>query len=117
MVSPPFCVERREKKSSEGAILAVMKLLSVPAVALFSLLAPVSVSAGTLEARAPSFYDFSQSAIKLDDKTPVEGSNPLVYCSNPATNSLQIDSVDLTPNPPQAYVLTAHMLSWYCVMC
>lgn len=89
----------------------VMKLLSAPAVALFSLLAPVSVSAGTLAARAPSFYDFSQSPIMIEDKTPVEGSNPLVYCSDPSVNSLKIDSVNLTPNPPQAYVLTTHMLS------
>lgn len=96
-------------------ILAVMKLLSVPAVALLSLLAPVSVSAGNLAKRDLPFYTFSQAPIKLDDKTPVEGENPLVYCSNPATNSLQIDSVNLTPNPPQAYVgmlpsLLAHLI-------
>lgn len=86
-----------------------MKLLSAPAV-LLGLLAPVSVSAGTLAARAPAFLDFSQTPIKALNNGPVRGDNPLVYCSDPATNSLEIESVDLSPNPPLPYVLTAHVI-------
>ena len=78
-----------------------MKLLSATA-ALLGLLAPVS--AGTLAARAPAFFDYSQSPIKTEDAIPVQGDNPLFYCSDPSNNSLKIDSVDLTPNPPLPYV-------------
>lgn len=78
-----------------------MKLLSATA-ALFGFLAPVS--AGSLTARAPAFFDYSQSPIKAEDAIPVNGNNPLVYCSDPSTNSLKIHSVDLTPNPPLPYV-------------
>lgn len=97
------------EKSSGSVLLAIMKLLSAPAV-LLGLLAPVSVSAGTLAARAPAFFDYSQTPIKALDNGSVNGDNPLVYCSDPATNNLKIESVDLTPNPPLAYVLTAHMI-------
>ena len=78
-----------------------MKLLSATA-ALLGVLAPVS--AGSLAARAPAFFDYSQSPIKTEDAIPVNGNNPLTYCSDPSTNSLKIESVDLTPNPPLPYV-------------
>ena len=78
-----------------------MKLLSTTA-ALLSLLVPVS--AGSLAARAPAFFDYSQSPIKAEDGIPVNGNNPLTYCSDPSTNTLKIDRVDLTPNPPLPYV-------------
>lgn len=101
------CLERKAAVLSFS--LAIMKLLSAPVV-LLGLLAPVSVSAGTLGARAPEFLDYSQTPIKALDNGPVNGDNPLVYCSDPATNSLKIDSVDLSPNPPLPYVLTAHVM-------
>jgi len=40
-----------------------------------------------------------------DDRTnPVAGDNPLEYCAPPDDYILQIDSVDLSPNPPEAGV-------------
>lgn len=74
-----------------------MKLLSATAAALLSLLAPVS--AGSLAARAPAFFDIAQTPIKTEGKS-VEGNNPLAYCADPSSYSLEIKSVDLTPNPP-----------------
>ena len=39
----------------------------------------------------------------LDDELTVPGDNPLFYCQPTEENSiLQIDYVDLTPNPPEA---------------
>lgn len=72
-----------------------MKFLS--AVAL--LLATPLVSAASFQ----SFFDPSQAPIQVDttEDFPVEGDNPLVYCDNPANHVLQIESVDLSPNPPQ----------------
>lgn len=35
---------------------------------------------------------------------PVKGNNPLEYCADPSPHLLQIDSVDLKPNPPVPYV-------------
>ncbi|OJJ82352.1 ML domain-containing protein [Aspergillus glaucus CBS 516.65] len=75
-----------------------MKFLSATA-ALFGLLAPVS-AAGSLQARAPAFFDISQTPIKTAGDIPVKGNNPLTYCADPSSYSLDIKSVDLTPNPP-----------------
>lgn len=76
-----------------------MKLIS-PATALLVLLAPLTVSARSL----PLFAS-EQSPIQAADKNfPVEGDNPLTYCSDPSGNILEIQSVDLSPNPPQPYV-------------
>jgi hypothetical protein len=70
------------------------------------------LSAGLLALTAPlasaaafSLFDPSQVSLKTDDpKFPVEGDNPLSYCADPASYRLEIESVDLTPNPPLAYV-------------
>jgi hypothetical protein len=35
---------------------------------------------------------------------PVNGDNPLTYCSEPSKNILQIDTVNISPNPPLPYV-------------
>jgi hypothetical protein len=75
-----------------------MKLLSATA-ALFGLLAPVS-AAGSLAARAPAFFDIAQTPIKTTAGGPVNGNNPLTYCADPSDYSLDIHTVDLTPNPP-----------------
>ncbi|KAH1489718.1 Phosphatidylglycerol/phosphatidylinositol transfer protein [Aspergillus fumigatus] len=70
-----------------------MKLISTAAT-LFVCLAPLSASA-----RSISFLDSTQAPIQLET-FPVKGDNPLVYCSDPSGNILQIESVDLVPNPP-----------------
>ncbi|KEY82116.1 peroxisomal 3 ketoacyl coA thiolase Kat1 [Aspergillus fumigatus] len=72
---------------------ATMKLISTAAT-LFVCLAPLSASA-----RSISFFDSTQAPIQLET-FPVKGDNPLVYCSDPSGNILQIESVDLVPNPP-----------------
>lgn len=72
-----------------------MKFLSVLSVALFS----ASVSAG---------FGFSTgSSMKqntLDEVFKVPGDNPLTYCAKPEKDILEIEKVDLSPNPPKAYV-------------
>lgn len=75
--------------------VAAMKFLSAAAL----LLATPLVSAASLK----SFFDPSQAPIQVDttEDFPVTGDNPLVYCDNPANHVLQIESVDLLPNPPQ----------------
>ncbi|KAJ5320000.1 hypothetical protein PENANT_c051G00492 [Penicillium antarcticum] len=68
------------------------------------------LSAGLLALTVPlanaaafSLFDPSQVSLKTDEpKFPVEGDNPLNYCADPASYRLEIESVDLTPNPPQA---------------
>lgn len=75
-----------------------MKLLSVATL----LLAAPLVSAASLS----SFFDPSQATIRGDPvkEHPVNGKNPLEFCDNPENHILQIDHVDLDPNPPKAYV-------------
>lgn len=41
-----------------------------------------------------------------DDNLKVPGNNPLEYCQDPSDYQLDLDSVDLDPNPPEAYVWT-----------
>ncbi|RHZ64035.1 Phosphatidylglycerol/phosphatidylinositol transfer protein [Aspergillus turcosus] len=72
-----------------------MKLLSTASTLLLCL-APLSASA-----RSISFFDSAQAPIKAEN-IPVKGDNPLEYCpgSDPSGNILEIESVDLFPNPP-----------------
>ncbi|KKK23323.1 hypothetical protein ARAM_007650 [Aspergillus rambellii] len=70
-----------------------MKLLSSAAALLC--LAPLSVTA------SPHTL-FSSSQVTLKEAFPVDGNNPLEYCTNPDGDVLSIKSVDLTPNPPKA---------------
>jgi len=42
------------------------------------------------------------SQVVLDDKLKVPGDNPLYFCQATDNDQLQIDYVDLTPNPPVA---------------
>ncbi|KAL2217877.1 Phosphatidylglycerol/phosphatidylinositol transfer protein [Thermoascus aurantiacus ATCC 26904] len=81
-----------------------MKLSSAVSACLL-LLAPLQIAARSL-----SFFEFEQSSLKTGDGgLKVNGSNPLTYCSDPSQNILQIDSVDLSPNPPVAgKTLTIH---------
>ncbi|KAL4777874.1 Phosphatidylglycerol/phosphatidylinositol transfer protein [Aspergillus nidulans var. acristatus] len=70
-----------------------MKLLS-PAAALLCL-APLAVTA-----TPASFFGYTQDVIA--EGAPVQGDNPLEYCSEPSGDILKIQSVDLAPNPPKA---------------
>ncbi|KAL4987237.1 Phosphatidylglycerol/phosphatidylinositol transfer protein [Aspergillus falconensis] len=70
-----------------------MKLLS-SATALLCL-APLAVTA-----TPASFFGYNQDIIA--EGAPVKGNNPLEYCSEPSGDLLEIQSVDLAPNPPKA---------------
>ncbi|KAJ5993988.1 Phosphatidylglycerol/phosphatidylinositol transfer protein [Penicillium sp. IBT 35674x] len=73
-----------------------MKFLS----ATFLLGAPLLASAASV----PKLLDPWQMPLQVDtqDKISVPGENPLVYCGNPNSYTLEIDSVTLSPNPPQS---------------
>ncbi|GLI82129.1 phosphatidylglycerol/phosphatidylinositol transfer protein [Penicillium ochrochloron] len=73
-----------------------MKFLSATAL----LLASPLVAAASF----PALFDPSQAPIRAGDerKNPVDGENPLEFCESPSSHLLTIDSVDLSPNPPQA---------------
>lgn len=73
-----------------------MKFLSATAL----LLASPLVAAASL----PTLFDPSQAPIRAGDyerQNPVNGDNPLEFCEPPSSHLLTIDSVDLSPNPPQ----------------
>lgn len=78
--------------------LAIMKFLSA---ATLLLTAPL-ISAASF----PAVFDPSQASLHADsnEDIPVPGTNPLKYCQNPSNYLIEIDSVDLVPNPPQPYV-------------
>ncbi|KAJ5273231.1 hypothetical protein N7478_008356 [Penicillium angulare] len=61
---------------------------------------PLLASAASL----PKFFDPTQATLRVntDDKPKVPGDNPLNYCKSPSDYVLQIDNVDLDPNPPAA---------------
>lgn len=93
-----FCRNHRFEQASQLSS-AIMKLSSTVSACLL-LLAPLQIAARSL-----SFFEFEQSSLKTGNGgLKVNGSNPLTYCSDPSQNILQIDSVDLSPNPPVAYV-------------
>ncbi|KAF4771486.1 hypothetical protein HAV15_004265 [Penicillium sp. str.  len=71
-----------------------MKFLS--AASLLVLTAPLA------NAAAFSIFDPTQASLKVNDneKYPVNGDNPLQYCAKPDNYKLEIESVDLAPNPP-----------------
>ncbi|KAL9089480.1 MAG: hypothetical protein Q9159_002520 [Coniocarpon cinnabarinum] len=49
-----------------------------------------------------AFASTSQVALQDDSKLDVPGSNPLKFCEDPSNYLLDIDNVDLDPNPPKA---------------
>ena len=65
-----------------------MKLLTL----LIGALATTSVSAG--------LFGSSVEIAPFEDKLDVPGDNPLQHCQDPEDDILEIDSVDLDPNPP-----------------
>ena len=68
-----------------------MKIFGILSVALLS---------ASASARGLSGWGSDQSA--LEEQFPVPGDNPLLYCAKPADNILEIENVDLSPNPPSA---------------
>ncbi|PYH95999.1 putative ML domain protein [Aspergillus ellipticus CBS 707.79] len=71
-----------------------MKLLS-SAAAFLLCAAPLSATARSLD-----WFGSSQTPIYANGDFPVKGDNPLEYCNDPAGYTLEIDHVDLSPNPP-----------------
>ncbi|OCL09269.1 phosphatidylglycerol/phosphatidylinositol transfer protein precursor [Glonium stellatum] len=65
---------------------------------LTSLLLPAVLTA-TVSARSPWL---NGNQVSVQDATDVPGENPLLFCSDASTDILEIDSIDLDPNPPQA---------------
>ena len=61
------------------------------------LLAAISVVSVSAEPWMPG-----QVVIQEDFKVP--GDNPLYFCSDPKNDILEIEKVDLDPNPPTPYV-------------
>ena len=57
-----------------------------------------SVSAGSL------FSTGGDQAV-INEEFKVPGDNPLYFCADPKDYSLEIEKVDLSPNPPVPYVL------------
>lgn len=81
-----------------------MKLLSTAATFLLCV-APFST------ARSLDFFN-SQTPIQAENEA-VKGDNPLEYCNDPSSYLLQIDHVDLTPNPPLPYAsISLSCLNW-----
>lgn len=71
-----------------------MKLLST-ATTLLVCFAPLTVSG-----RSIALFGSSQAPIQVDSALSVPGDNPLDYCNDPSDYLVQIESVDLAPNPP-----------------
>ena len=55
-------------------------------------------------ASARSLWTSSNNQHALEEAFPVPGDNPLQFCAEPKDQILEIDSVDLSPNPPAASV-------------
>jgi hypothetical protein len=68
-----------------------------PTALLLAAISVASVSA------TPSWVP-GQVTIQEDFKVP--GDNPLYFCEDPKDNLLEIEKVDLDPNPPVPYVAT-----------
>lgn len=48
----------------------------------------------------------------LDEKYSVPGNNPLSFCQEPSEYILNIDHVDLTPNPPKPCVFSIRLFEF-----
>jgi len=70
----------------------------------FFTLAATTLLATTVSARSSlTSANFKQPALApLDDNTKVPGDNPLAHCQDPKDDILDLQSVDLSPNPPKA---------------
>lgn len=74
---------------------------------VLSLLLPVAL-AGTATARdtwfnaGAGFSISNKDQVAITDALKVPGQNPLYYCAAADDYIIDIESVDLTPNPPEA---------------
>lgn len=60
----------------------------------------VAILGASASARSLGFLGSDQHA--LEEEFPVPGDNPLLFCAKPSDNILEIEKVDLSPNPPAA---------------
>ena len=66
---------------------------------------PIFLGTTLTQAQARSWFDSGSSQSVLDEEPhAVPGDNPLIYCASPDDYILDIESVDLKPNPPEACV-------------
>jgi hypothetical protein len=65
-----------------------------------------SVATALLVGSAYAGFGISTSGSRevkpYDDSLAVPGDNPLAHCENPKDDLLDLQSVDLSPNPPKA---------------
>jgi len=73
-----------------------MKLLTLATTAL--------LGATHVAARSSLFGTNTDISPNIDGSLSVPGDNPLQHCQDPKDDVLTIESVDLSPNPPKAYV-------------
>jgi hypothetical protein len=66
-----------------------------------SRLLPFVAAATAFTIFSPSDKQGSQLRL-LEEPNKIPGDNPLEFCQEPAEYLLEIDNVDLDPNPPQA---------------
>lgn len=81
-----------------------MKLFTVAATALL---------ASTVSARSSWLSSGPSVSPNTDGSLSVPGENPLQHCQDPKDDVLTLESVDLDPNPPKAYV--SHVDARLCV--
>lgn len=73
------------------------------------------LTSATATARSLSFMG-SDNQHSLEETFPVPGDNPLLFCAKPDKEILQIDSVDLSPNPPAAYVYVQSLCGFRSIL-
>lgn len=86
-------VTRFSEATYSTLVPATMKVSAI----LFATASAASVSAGSLFSTGGD-----QAVINEDFKVP--GDNPLYFCADPKDYLLDIENVDLEPNPPVPYV-------------
>jgi len=69
---------------------------------IFNIVLAFLAANASAKALLPRFV--SQHAL-AEELPSVPGDNPLHYCASPDKDILEIESVDLSPNPPKAYVI------------
>ena len=52
-----------------------------------------------------AFFSFASASLFngqtiLEEKFPVPGKNPLLFCTDPSNDILTVEDVELAPNPP-----------------
>lgn len=71
----------------------------------FNVACVAALSAAGIASALPGWFDQEQQVTTFDDEKSVPGDNPLTFCNaDRANDKIIIESVNLTPNPPEAYV-------------